>query len=55
MSAGRIHELIHAYADGPKQLEAVLVAVAVNHFAEHLAGHLATIAKRRDQFAAARR
>jgi hypothetical protein len=43
------------YAGTHTELGQQTVEWIVNHFVEHLTGHLATIAKRRDQFAAARR
>ncbi len=43
------------YAGAHVELGPQTVEWIVNHFAEHLDGHLATITKRRDQYAAARR
>ena len=43
------------YAGAHTELGQQTVEWIVNHFAEHLAGHTATIAKRQDQYAAARR
>jgi len=42
------------YAGAHTELGPQTVEWIVNHFAEHLQGHLATITKRRDQYAAAR-
>jgi hypothetical protein len=43
------------YAGAHTELGQQTVEWIVNHFVEHLQAHLATIAKRRDQFGAARR
>ena len=43
------------YAGAHTELGSQTVEWIVNHFAEHLQGHLATITKRREQYAAARR